>query len=162
MCGIAGIVSNNQKQISKEKIKSALKCLRHRGTDGEGVWMNDENTIALAHLRLSIIDLSKEAAQPMHYLNRYCIVHNGEVYNYLEIKDALQKKGYRFVTKSDTEVIVAAYDCYKENCLQQFDGMFAFAIWDEQEKNYLRQETVSAKNHFSFFMMKNNCCSLLK
>ena len=86
--------------------------------------------------RLSIIDLSDAAAQPMHYMHRYTIIHNGEIYNYIELKETLQGKGYHFNSKSDTEVILAAYDCWKEDCLEQFDGMFAFAVWDEKEKEF--------------------------
>ena len=70
----------------------------------------------------------------MHYRNRYSIIYNGEIYNYLEIKEQLQKKGYLFKTQSDTEVILAAFDNHRENCLELFDGMFSFAIWDEQEQ----------------------------
>ena len=151
MCGIAGIVSNNSQHVSKEKIWHALKCLQHRGPGGEGVWMNDERSIILGHLRLRIIDVSDAAAQPMHYLNRYCIVHNGELYNYIEIKDALQKKGYSFLTQSDTEVIAAAYDCYGEKCLQQFDGMFAFAIWDKKEKKLFAARDRFGEKPFYFF-----------
>ena len=70
----------------------------------------------------------------MHYMNRYSIVYNGEIYNYKELKKDLQKAGYSFKSQSDTEVILAAYDCYRERCLQYFDGMFAFALWDEKQQ----------------------------
>jgi len=109
-------------------------ALMHRGPDGEGFWMNPDGLATFGHRRLAIIDLSANAAQPMHYLQRYTIVHNGEIYNYIELRDLLKTKGYQFVSQSDTEVIVAAYDCWKEECLQYFDGMFAFAIWDEREQ----------------------------
>lgn len=134
MCGIAGIASRNIRLISKERVQSATECLRHRGPDDEGAWINEDGTVALGHRRLSIIDPSKDAAQPMPYLNRYCIIHNGELYNYIELKEQLAKKGYQFHSQSDTEVIVAAFDAWQSDCLQQFDGMFAFAIWDEKEK----------------------------
>jgi len=109
-------------------------ALMHRGPDGEGFWMNPDGLAVLGHRRLAIIDLSANAAQPMHYLQRYTIVHNGEIYNYIELRDLLKTKGYQFISQSDTEVIVAAYDCWKEESLQYFDGMFAFAIWDEREQ----------------------------
>jgi asparagine synthase (glutamine-hydrolysing) len=137
MCGIAGVVSANSQLVFNERIQSATKCLRHRGPDGEAVWINDDQTVAFGHLRLSIIDLSKEAAQPMHYLDRYTIVHNGELYNYIELREELRKNGYQFRSGSDTEVILAAYDHWGTNCLQRFDGMFAFAIWDERSVNKL-------------------------
>lgn len=122
-------------------------ALAHRGPDGEGVWINENGTAGFSHRRLAIIDLSPAAAQPMHYPSsvnrRYTIVYNGEIYNYIELKEALQKKGYIFHTQSDTEVILAAYDCYRESCLPLFDGMFSFAIWDEQ-----KQELFAARDRF--------------
>jgi asparagine synthase (glutamine-hydrolysing) len=151
MCGIAGIISRNAQLVSKEKIQPATNCLRHRGPEGEGIWINDEQTTALGHLRLNIIDLSKEAAQPMQYLDRYHIIHNGELYNYVEIRDQLHQKGYRFFSQSDTEVIVAAYDVWKTDCLHQFDGMFAFAIWDEKEKKLFAARDRFGEKPFFFF-----------
>lgn len=134
MCGIAGIISLNQQLVTKERLSKMTCVLKHRGPDGEQQWINDTGIAGLGHRRLSIIDLSANAAQPMHCYQRYTIVHNGEIYNYIELKKELAAKGYAFHTMSDTEVLVAAYDCWKENCLSYFDGMFAFAIWDEQEQ----------------------------
>ena len=133
MCGIAGIISPDATFISREQLQKMGHALSHRGPDGEGQWINNEGNVGLAHTRLAVIDLSLEGAQPMHYLNRYTIVYNGEIYNYIEIKEFLHKKGYRFTSNTDTEVILAAYDFWKEECLQQFDGMFAFAITDVKE-----------------------------
>lgn len=110
------------------------RALAHRGPDGEMHWSNNKGNVHLGHRRLAVIDLSNNADQPMEYENRYHIVHNGEIYNYIELRTFLQNKGYRFRSQSDTEVILAAYDFWKEKCLQQFDGMFAFAIWDEKEE----------------------------
>ncbi len=116
-------------------------ALAHRGPDGEGFWQNADGTAQLGHRRLSVIDPSKEAAQPMHFAagraqdgDSYTIVHNGEIYNYVEIRETLRKKGYVFRTQSDTEVILAAFDFWNSECIEYFDGMFAFAIWDEKEK----------------------------
>jgi asparagine synthase (glutamine-hydrolysing) len=134
MCGIAGIASKNSGLISGQRISSGISCLRHRGPEGQHTWINNEESISLAHSRLRIIDLSSEAAQPMHYMQRYTIVHNGELYNYIEIREHLRSKGYRFFTNSDTEVIAASFAAWGTECLQQFDGMFSFAIWDEEEK----------------------------
>src|ERR1044071_4444251 len=131
MCGIAGIISTNSSLITPERIKKMTNTLVHRGPDAEGQWIN--SSVALGNRRLSIIDLSNAGNQPMHYLDRYTIVHNGEIYNYIELKEELLKKGYKFSSKTDTEVIAAAYDNWKEECLYRFDGMFAFAIWDEKE-----------------------------
>ncbi|MFM2338425.1 MAG: hypothetical protein RL115_1618 [Bacteroidota bacterium] len=134
MCGIAGIIQTNPSNFSKQHLQKMTDALAHRGPDGEGFWQHKDNIALLGHRRLSILDLSATGAQPMHYLDRYIIIHNGEIYNFIELKGALQKKGYNFKSQSDTEVIAAAYDCWKEECVQQFDGMFAFAIWDEKEK----------------------------
>ena len=134
MCGIAGIISHNKQNVSVDKLKHMTDAIAYRGPDGEGRWINDKGNVGLGHRRLSIIDLSNKGAQPMHYLNRYLIIHNGEIYNYIELRDILKKKGYTFQSQSDTEIISAAYDYWKEECLHQFDGMFAFAIWDEQEQ----------------------------
>jgi asparagine synthase (glutamine-hydrolysing) len=105
-------------------------AIAHRGPDGEGFWISDHSKVGLGHRRLKIIDLSDHAAQPMHYAGRYTITYNGEIYNYPELKKELKAKNYVFKSESDTEVILAAYDCWKEQSLVHFDGMFAFAIWD--------------------------------
>ncbi len=152
MCGIAGIVSNNKNLVAAERLLQMTDALAHRGPDGEGFWINENKNVAFGHRRLAIIDLTDAAAQPLHYLKRYTIVHNGEIYNYIELRDELQKKGYQFKSQSDTEVILAAYDCWKEDCLQQFDGMFAFAIWDEQEQTlFAARDRFGEKPFYYFF-----------
>lgn len=135
MCGIAGIVSPDPAVIREDQLEKMALSLKHRGPDGQVCWKNESGNAGFAHTRLCVIDTSDAASQPMHYGNRYTIVHNGEIYNYLEIKEELQKKGYSFNTFSDTEVILIAYACYREDCVQYFDGMFSFAIWDEQEQS---------------------------
>ncbi len=156
MCGIAGIISPGPNQDSALAVQKMTRALAHRGPDGESFWNNENATVQLGHRRLSIIDLSKDAGQPMSYANRYHIVHNGEIYNYTELKETLQQKGYQFSTKSDTEVILAAYDHYKENCLQLFDGMFAFAIWDEQEKKIFAARDRFGEKPFYYSFNKKN------
>ncbi|HVG42757.1 MAG TPA: asparagine synthase (glutamine-hydrolyzing) [Chitinophagaceae bacterium] len=134
MCGIAGILSPNPQKVTLQRIKSATTAIAHRGPEGEGHWINEDSTVALGHRRLSIIDLTPGATQPFYYYNRYILIYNGELYNYVEIKKSLQEKGCRFTTQSDTEVIAAAYAFYKKDCVSYFDGMFAFAIWDIEEE----------------------------
>jgi asparagine synthase (glutamine-hydrolysing) len=134
MCGIAGIIQNNPNRFNRLNLEKMTRSIAHRGPDGEGFWQNADGTVLFGHRRLSIIDLTDAGQQPMHYLQRYVIIHNGEIYNYIELKDTLQQKGYNFSTRTDTEVIAAAYDCWKQDCLQHFDGMFAFAIYDKKEK----------------------------
>jgi len=109
-------------------------AIAHRGPDGEGQWISDNGKVGLGHRRLSIIDLSHSADQPMHYLDRYTIVFNGEIYNYIELKEVLIKQGFLFKTASDTEVLMALYHRDKEACLQLLDGMFSFVIYDKKEE----------------------------
>jgi len=133
MCGIAGIIRFEPSPSLKQQLSGATHLLMHRGLESPVCWSNVENTVGLGHCRLSIIDPDPRSSQPFYYLNRYRIIHNGELYNYLEIRSTLEKKGFSFYTQSDTEVIVAAYHAYGDQCVHQFDGMFAFAIWDEKE-----------------------------
>ena len=129
MCGIAGAVSRTDKTVDVSSLQNAGMALAHRGPDSSSHWISDAGNAAFVHHRLSILDLSACAAQPMRYLH-YVIVHNGEIYNYIELRTTLEKKGYAFQSRSDTEVIVAAFDAYGHGCLKKFDGAFAFAIWD--------------------------------
>ena len=135
MCGIAGIISSDQRKITRDRLQRMTDAVAHRGPDGEGIWINGTGNAGFGHRRLSVIDLSMAAAQPMHYLDRYSIVYNGEIYNHPELREILGRKGYLFRTRSDTEVILAAFDCFREECLGYFDGMFAFAIWDETKQS---------------------------
>ena len=134
MCGISGILSPNPNSVSKQRLQAMTDSISHRGPQAEGFWLNESNTVGFGHRRLSIIDLSSAGSQPMHYMNRYTITYNGEIYNYIELKEQLAEKGFAFTSQCDTEVILAAYACYGNDCLQYFDGMFAFAIWDAREQ----------------------------
>lgn len=129
--------------------------MQHRGPDGEGQWINKSGHVGFGHRRLSILDLSENAAQPFHYLNRYTIIHNGEIYNYIELKNELIKLGYSFKSGSDTEVITAAYDLYKNDCVKKFDGMFAFAIWDEKEQILFAARDRFGEKPFYYFETEN-------
>lgn len=171
MCGIAGIISTNPNNVSTERLKQMTDAIAHRGPDGEGFWLNENRTVGFGHRRLAIIDLSETGIQPMHYpfptaetrsddptvrgpreRPRYSITYNGEIYNYIELKEELRLKGYSFFSTSDTEVILAAYDLWKEECLQLFDGMFAFAIWDDQEQTlFTARDRFGEKPFYYFF-----------
>jgi asparagine synthase (glutamine-hydrolysing) len=133
MCGIAGIISGVNSKVNDVLLNRMGYALAHRGPDGQAIWRSADGFVGLCHRRLIIIDKSAAAAQPMHYNGGLSIVHNGEIYNYIELREDLAKKGHRFRTSSDTEVILAAYKEYKEKCVDHFDGMFAFAIWDAKE-----------------------------
>ena len=134
MCGIAGIISGDPSRVHKNVLQGMADSLAHRGPNGEACWISVSGHAGLSHRWLAVIDRHTSAAQPMHYLERYTIVYNGEIYNYIELRSKLLKAGYTFRTMSDTEVLLAAYDMHKQHCVDHFDGMFAFAIWDEQEK----------------------------
>jgi len=171
MCGIAGIINKhpqtgiNSKGFLLQNIKKMTDALAHRGPDGEGHWINETGTIALGHRRLSIIDLSNAGAQPMQRLlfssvegeeKRYTITYNGEIYNYIELRDELYSHGYRFHSKTDTEVILAAYDFWKEDCLERMDGMFAFAIWDAKKKKLFAARDRFGEKPFYFYFDNNH------
>ena len=138
MCGICGIVALNSSRV--ERIESRLEAMNaliaHRGPDGEGAWTNASQSAGLAHRRLSIIDLSPAGSQPMAAENGTVVSHNGEIYNYLELQQALGDH-WRFRSHTDTEVILAAYDRYGLDCVGHLRGMFAFGLWDERERRLL-------------------------
>lgn len=132
MCGISGIINKNGSKIDKNEIQKINDLISHRGPDDEGFYF--EKNFAFGHRRLSILDLSSDGHQPMHYLDKYTITYNGEVYNYLEIKEELLKDGYKFISNTDTEVILASYDKWGEDCVNRFNGMWAFAIYDKEKE----------------------------
>lgn len=127
MCGIAGIVNINHRDPQHNAIQAMINAVAHRGPDAEGKYVEEQ--IAFGHRRLAIIDLKESANQPMwDFTHRYMLVLNGEIYNYQDVKTEITD--YPFQTESDTEVIIAAYLKWGPHCLQKFNGMFAFALWD--------------------------------
>jgi asparagine synthase (glutamine-hydrolysing) len=129
MCGILGAIPQENIIL----FQKALDQMMHRGPDGEGIWHHEK--ISLGHRRLSIIDLSAAAKQPMSFGNgRYTITYNGEIYNYLELKKELIYLGHAFKTESDTEVLLAAFVEWGPSCLLKFNGMWSFAIWDNVDE----------------------------
>jgi len=130
MCGIGGIINFNKKQVQEEKLELMISKMHHRGPDSQGKYC--KNNIGLCHVRLSIIDLSSSGHQPMFsYDDRFCIVFNGEIYNYLELKEEIGD--YNYKTNTDTEVIFAAYQKWGTACLDKFNGMWSFALFDQKE-----------------------------
>ena len=130
MCGIVGIIGQ---KATKNSISQMLEAQKHRGPDFMDFYC-EENKIALGHNRLSIIDLSSDANQPfISDCGNYVMVFNGEIYNYIELKNELQSK-YHFRTQSDTEVLLNAYKEWGESCLEKFNGMFSFTIWNKKEQ----------------------------
>lgn len=133
MCGINGIFHLNYKQVDQNQLIKMRDILEHRGPDDAGFYIN--NNIGLGHRRLSIIDTSSAGHQPFFSDNgRYSMVFNGEIYNYQSFIPELKSKGITFKSGSDTEVLLKLYELYGMEMLHRLNGMFAFAIWDNQEK----------------------------
>lgn len=157
MCGIAGIINKNTREVTNARLKQMTDAISHRGPDGEGQWISEDGQVGLAHRRLSIIDLSEHANQPMHYMGRYSIVFNGEIYNYVELKETLLKQGFSFQTSSDTEVLMALYHRDKEKSLELLDGMFAFVIYDNEEKTVFCARDRFGEKPFHYYYEEGKC-----
>jgi len=144
MCGIVGIVRNDRSDVDQALLARMCAAIRHRGPDDDGFYVN--GAVGLGMRRLAIIDL-KSGQQPIHNQDRTAwIVFNGEIYNYRELRDKLEKLGHTFYTNSDTEAIVHAYDQYGADCPNHLRGMFAFAIWDERTQElFLARDRVGKK-----------------
>jgi asparagine synthase (glutamine-hydrolysing) len=150
MCGIFGFVGYLEEQAAKR----CVDALAHRGPDAQGLWRGDG--ITLGHRRLSILDLSERGGQPMSFPDgRYWITFNGEIYNFLELRSELEGKGYVFRSDSDTEIILAAYREWGEECQTKFNGMWAFGIWDDKERTlFLSRDRFGKKPLFYSFLPK--------
>src|SRR3954466_7180568 len=133
MCGIAGVFHTRGEYIQDLRVSLQVmnNLQRHRGPDGQGTWVDPVGTVGFGHVRLSIIDIDG-GAQPMSDDAGNWVTYNGEIYNYLELRDELGRDSFR--TTSDTEVILAAYRRWGADCVQHFRGMFAFALWDERRR----------------------------
>lgn len=164
MCGIAGAVGHNPVFLNESAIRSMTDAIAHRGPDGSGLWSNTTENIFLGHRRLSIIDLSVAGAQPMHFGKRYSMVFNGEIYNYVELRNFLLSKGYSFNSSTDSEVLLALYDLMGIQCLDQLDGMFAFAIWDNEKSELFCARDRFGEKPFYYSLQKDSFvfCSEIK
>jgi len=133
MCGIAGYIG--KKKIDKDRVNKTLSLMVNRGPDCQDSKIIEDGAlnIALLHSRLSIIDLDKRSNQPF-IIGDYYLIFNGEIYNYKELREKLEGKGVKFLTESDTEVLLRSYMEYGESCVEQFEGMWSFAIYDKKEK----------------------------
>jgi asparagine synthase (glutamine-hydrolysing) len=144
MCGIAGFNWKNPEQI-----RNMTDAICHRGPDDEGIFCDDR--VSLGHRRLSIIDTSTRGHQPMQF-EHLQIVYNGEVYNYLELRTQLQSAGYHFQSDTDTEVILLSYHCWGADCVNRFNGMWAFCIYDAQKKTlFLSRDRFGVKPIYYYF-----------
>ena len=135
MCGITGCWILNSRPLDRADMDKFIDSLAHRGPDGRGTYFDSNDSLFLGHRRLAILDLSSSGAQPMSCPDgRYTLTFNGEIYNFIEIRQELESFGYRFRSDSDTEVLLAAYQQWGEDCQLKFNGMWAFAIWDRLRK----------------------------
>jgi asparagine synthase (glutamine-hydrolysing) len=142
MCGFAGLIAfDDRYRVTREVLTGMSRCIAHRGPDGEGVFFDDVGSplVALAHRRLAIIDPDVRANQPFSDHRGRQLVFNGEIYNFRELQAELiaRKPDYHWRTNCDTEVLLAAYDAWGHECVDRFDGMFAFAIWDPAAQSLL-------------------------
>jgi asparagine synthase (glutamine-hydrolysing) len=152
MCGICGAIRFSGEPVETGHLRAMADAIRHRGPDGEGFFV--DGPVGLGHRRLAIIDLSEAGAQPMPYDGgRYHISYNGEVYNYLELREELEGLGRRFRSTSDTEVVLAAYAEWGRACVDRFNGMFALAIWDARGRElFLARDRYGIKPlYYAFF-----------
>ena len=145
MCGITGICNINKKSVDSFLIQKMTDSIEHRGPDDAGIFL--DGNVALGHRRLSILDLSPLGHQPMANKEKtLCIVFNGEIYNFKELKKSLESLGYQFNSHTDTEVILYAYQEWQEHCVQKMNGMFAFAIFDKKNQQiFLARDRMGEK-----------------
>ena len=133
MCAIVGIINLKKKRVNKKILDEMTDSLAHRGPNGRGTYI--DNFIGLGHRRLSIIDLSEKASQPMQTeKGDYILTYNGEIYNFLSLRKKLRKESFRFFSRSDTEVLLKAFKRWGFECLDMLNGMFAFALWDKRNR----------------------------
>jgi asparagine synthase (glutamine-hydrolysing) len=150
MCGIAGIFhyQDFQRPVDRDLLLATTRTLAHRGPDGEGIW--SEGPAGLGHRRLSILDLSDAASQPMtDETNRFVITFNGEIYNFQELRSLLERSGHRFRSTGDTEVVLTGYKEWGRDVVQRISGIYAFAIWDSTDKTlFLARDPLGVKPLF--------------
>ena len=155
MCGISGIITSNN--IADYNFQSTLNLMKKRGPDFQNYTIGKfgNKSFALLHSRLAIIDLQSSANQP--FIDKdYYLIFNGEIYNYIELRKKLKKKNYHFKTKSDTEVIIKAFQEYGEDCVNYFNGMWAFVIWNKKKKEFFFSRDRFGEKPLYYFRDKKN------
>lgn len=157
MCGICGIVDVNKRTVSEEAVRKMTLALSHRGPDDEGIYSSEG--VCLGHRRLSIIDLSCAARQPLSNEDKTVwVVLNGEIYNYRSLRVMLEGKGHKFTSNSDTEVIAHLYEEEGKDCVKAMLGMFAFAVWDKRKDLLLLARDRLGKKPLLYSRVKENFC----
>ncbi|MCM8537810.1 MAG: asparagine synthase (glutamine-hydrolyzing) [Lentisphaeraceae bacterium] len=157
MCGIAGYLNLNQDPVEKKTLQDMTDAISHRGPDGAGIFI--DKYLGLGHRRLAILDLSLQAQQPMTCTDqRYSISYNGEIYNFKKLREELKSLGHKFRSSGDTEVVLNSWKEWGIDCLKHFNGMFAFAVWDN-----LRKELYLARDRYGikplYYSVTNQCVS---
>ena len=136
MCGILAVYTKTE--LEKNKFEQALKKIEHRGPDNTSYWNSTDKSVFLGHTRLSIIDISRDGNQPMFNETKdIVLVCNGEIYNFKSLRENLLEKGHKFKSKSDSEVILHAYEEWGDDFIDKLEGMFAFVLWDEKKERFI-------------------------
>jgi len=167
MCGIVGVLEFAKGEVAEELLVKMRDTMVHRGPDGAGTWISSSKKVGFGHRRLSILDLSDDAAQPMsNEAKTIWVTFNGEIYNYQEIRKELEEIGsYQWKSKnSDTEVIVHAFEEWGIDCIYKLRGMFSIGIWDELKKElWLIRDRIGEKPlYYSFYQDKLSFASEIK
>jgi asparagine synthase (glutamine-hydrolysing) len=154
MCGVAGIIKLDSSKVEMNALIRFTDSISHRGPDGSGYELLENDTIGFGHRRLSILDLSEAGKQPMYSNGKeLCITFNGEIYNFIEIRNELKVLGFKFKTETDTEVILAAYKYWGKSCLNRFNGMFAIIVWDSISKElFIARDRFGVKPLYYLFI----------
>jgi asparagine synthase (glutamine-hydrolysing) len=165
MCGICGIYNNDAAPVDLGVLNDMNQTIRHRGPDDEGIMA--EKNIGFAHKRLSIIDL-EGGHQPIHNEDKSVwLTSNNEIYNHKELRSLLESKGHTFSTRCDTEVIIHAYEEFGTGCVEHFNGMFAFSIWDAKKKRiFMARDRLGIKPLYYYckngYNRRNSCRHFVK
>jgi asparagine synthase (glutamine-hydrolysing) len=169
MCGIAGVLIFNEEDVNENYLRKFTLSLNHRGPDSNNLYIDNDKKLGLGHTRASIFDLSNDGIQPMSYYDkRYWITFNGIIYNFIEIKNELKSLGYKFKNNTDTEVILASYLEWGDDCQFKFNGDWAFAIWDVLKKNlFLSVDRFGSKplyyiNHKNYFIFASELKAFMR
>ena len=153
MCGIIGVASRS-KITDRSWLSIGRDTMYHRGPDSFGEWWSGNGCVGLGHRRLSIVDLSSAAQQPMQYgEGELCIAFNGEIYNFLSLRQELIKNGHSFRSHGDTEVILAAYREWGTDCLSRLNGMFSFALYDARQRLILLATVLYRRRRLNTFFL---------
>ena len=158
MCGITGLVTLTGEPAEAEVIEAMTDALYHRGPDDDGTYV--EGSVALGFRRLAILDLTPTGHQPMTSPDgRYVMVYNGEIYNYVELREELQALGHSFRSTGDSEVLLRAYQEWGADCLSKLNGMWAFLIYDREKRIVFRSRATVSASSRSTSIAASGCCS---